>query len=154
MTLSSIKKLNLACLSGFFLLSISSLSMADYSPYPGKRSVKLISVEAANVVVVSFEAWPGYGRTLRIKLPNLDVPGNSIKPKQCELDLAQKAIEFTREFVADLSTVDVQDMQMEDSAADQAVSSIMTNKGSLGAALKKEGLARSNAIDPETPWCK
>jgi len=143
----------LARISGLILLA-SSATSAAYSPYPGEREVKLIGVEAANVLVVSFEAWPGFGRTLRIKLPGVDVPGNSIKPKQCELDLAQKALEFTRDFVADTTTVTVLNMEMEDSASDQATSTIRTSKGSLGAALKKKGLVRSSSIDSETPWCK
>ena len=154
MNILSFKKNNITLISGIILLGISTISMADYSPYPGKRTVKLIDVEAPNIVVISFETWPGYGRTLRIKLPDLDVPGNSTKPKPCELELAQKALDFTRKFVSDSDTVIVQDMQMEDSASDQAISTIRTNKGSLGAALKKEGLARPSAIDPETPWCK
>lgn len=138
----------------FLCFTNAVIADANYVPFPGKKEVRLLNVEAANIVVVNFETWPGFARTVRIKLPDLDIPGNSDKPKQCELDLAEKALKFTQNYLASINTVTVQDMRMETSADEQAFSSVYTKKGSLGSALQKEGLARPSSVDSDVPWCK
>jgi len=148
------KKTTLKLLVGLVALSVSSIALAEYVPFPGKREVRLVDVEAANIIVINFETWPGFPRMMRIKLPNLDIPGNSSKPKACELELAQKALTFTREFVADSTKVTIKDMLMKTSADEQAISSVYTDKGSLGMALSKAGLARPSSVDADKPWCK
>jgi len=49
------------CLFVAGTLSFSSLALSAYVPFPGKHKVRLINVEAANVVSVNFETWPGFG---------------------------------------------------------------------------------------------
>lgn len=149
-----INKKTLAFIAGVAALSFSGLALSDYVPFPGKKEVRLIDIEAANVIRVNFETWPGYARSLSVKLPDLELPGTSSRPKPCEMELAQKALDFTRAYIGDDMTVTVNDMRMQTSADEHAVSNINTKKGSLAAALKREGLARSSSVDIETPWCK
>jgi len=47
----------------------------------------------------------------------------------------------------------VSDMDMENSADQDGQSQILTNNGSLGQALQKEGLARPDSIEPGKSWC-
>lgn len=136
------------------MLMLSSVAFADYVPYPGKKQVKLVSIEAANILVINFETWPGYGKTLKIKLPDLVLPGSSAKPSLCELKLAKKALKFTKSYLKSLKKVTVEDMRMETSADNNAISPIYTSKGSLAQGLIKKGLARSSSTKSNKPWCK
>jgi hypothetical protein len=61
---------------------------------------------------------------------------------------------FTQDFLASAKQIHVQDMRMENSADEEAISPILTNKGNLSAFLIKEGLARPDTVDPDAPWCK
>ena len=135
-------------------LCISFNSVADFEPYPGKHQVRLISVDAANMLTVNFETWPGFGKTLSVTLPDLALPGLRMEPSACELELAQKAMLFTVEFLASAKSISVNNLRMETSADDYGTANVYTEKGSLGQGLIKEGLARPSSIDSETPWCK
>jgi len=135
-------------------LCISFNSFADFEPYPGKHQARVISVDAANILTVNFETWPGFGKTLSITLPDLTLPGFRMEPSACELELAQKAMLFTVDFLAPAKNITVNDLRMETSADDYGTANVYTEKGSLAQALIKEGLARPSSIDSETPWCK
>ncbi len=135
-------------------LSFSSAALSEYVPFPGKHKVRLISVEAANIVSVNFETWPGFGRTLRVTLPDLVLPGESAEPKPCELELAQKALELTKKYMDSAKEISITDMEMQTSADTEVTTAVYTDKGRLGQALKKKGYARAASIDPKTPWCK
>ncbi len=149
-TKNSVFKVLLMSLS----MIVSSSVFADYVPYPGKKQVRLISIEAANIVVINFETWPGYGKTVKIKLPDLVLPASSAKPPLCEIKLAKKALKFTQAYLKSFKKVTVEDMRMKTSADNEAISSVYTTKGSLAQALIKKGLARSSAIKLNKPWCK
>ena len=112
----------------------SAISMAG-TPFPGKIPATIVSIEAANIILVNIETWPGFRRDFRITLPNLALPGQGEDVKECELELAQRAHNFAINFLSDSTTVHVKDMQMVDSASLDAVSSIYTNKGTLDNAL-------------------
>ncbi|MGD8842905.1 MAG: hypothetical protein PVJ83_05460 [Gammaproteobacteria bacterium] len=71
----------------------------------------------------------------------------------CERAGAAKALEFTRQFVADADQLHVHDLRMETSADEQGYAAIFTDRSSLGRALRKEGLARPDKIASDTPWC-
>ena len=140
--------------AGIITLSYSLTVFADYEPYPGKHQARLISVDSASSITVNIETWPGYARTIYITLPDLILPGNTMQPPACELELAQKALIFTHDFVTLAKKIIINNLRMNTSADEYGTAGVYTEKGSLGAALKKEGLARSSSIDPETPWCK
>ncbi|MDT8282630.1 MAG: hypothetical protein RQ982_07430 [Gammaproteobacteria bacterium] len=135
-------------------LCVSFNCVADYEPYPGKHPVRLISVDAANILTVNFETWPGFGKTISVTLPDLALPGFRMEPSACELELAQKAMLFTVDFLASAKKISVSNLQMETSADEYGTANVSTEKGSLAQALIKEGLARPSSIDSETPWCK
>ncbi len=135
-------------------LCISFTSFAAYEHFPGKHKVRVISVDAANALTVNFETWPGYGATVSVTLPDLVLPGNTMKPTACELALAEKALAFTQEFVTSAKNVSINHLLMETSADDYGTANVMTEGGSLSQALEKEGLARSTSVDSETPWCQ
>ena len=150
----TINKKSIQLATAVLSLSFSTMALSDYVPFPGKQEVRLVDIEAANILRVNFETWPGYGRSISVKLPDLEVPGNTSRPKPCEMELAQKALDFTRDYIGTDSVITVNNMRMETSTDELATSNINTKKGSLAAALKKEGLARSSSVDAETPWCK
>lgn len=130
-----------------------SISVKADVPFPGKLPVTVTSIEAANIIHVSLETWPGFRRNVRIILPGLVLPGQGKNAKACELELAEKAYNFTVNFLSEAQKVSVKDMIMENSASPEAFSSIYTEHGTLDKALQRERLARP--ADPATnePWC-
>jgi hypothetical protein len=141
-------------LAAIFALCASPVALAEYVPFPGKLAVKLLDVEAPNIIFVNFETWPGFPRSVRIILPGIVVPEDTPQADDCEREKAARAMEFARKFVADASKIYVNDMRMETSADEQAFSDILTDHGSLSQALKKEGLARADTVAPDTSWCR
>ena len=141
-------------LVGFLALCVSPLALAEYTPFPGKLAVKLLGVEAPNVIFVNFETWPGFPRSVRVILPGIVVPEDTPQADDCEREKAARAMEFARQFVTATGKIYVKDMRMETSADEQAYSDVLTDHGSLSHALKKEGLARADSVAPATPWCQ
>lgn len=143
-------------LTGALALTLSTMAFAvEFVPYPGKRLVTLVNVEAPNLVSVTFNTdETGFFRTLRIRLPGIVVAQDTPQADECERAAAKKALGFTQDFLAKAKKLYVQDMRMENSADEEAISPILTDKGSLSAALLKAGLARPDSIDPDAPWCK
>ena len=123
------------------------------TPFPGKLPATIVHIEAANIIHVNIETWPGFRRDFRVTLPNLVVPGQGEDVMACEWALAQQAYDFTVNFLSDGETVHVKDMQMESSSSEDAVSSIYTGHGTLDNALRRERLARPADIAAGEPWC-
>lgn len=137
-------------------ITLSTMAMAvQFVPYPGKREATLINVEAPNLIFVTFDTdATGFTRALRIRLPGIVIAKDTPQSDECERKAAQRAMSFTRDFLTSAKKIFVQDIRMENSADEEAFSPILTDKGSLSAALEKEGIARSDTVDPKTPWCK
>lgn len=131
----------------------SGLLAAEYVPFPGKLPVTLVSVDAANEVVVSFETWPGFRRNTTIVLPGIVIPEDTPQADACERERAARALAFTRAFFDHAGTLYVHDMRMETSADSSALSDITTDQGSLTQALKSEGLARADSVPADRSWC-
>ena len=148
-----IRILSVKLFLGLAVVIFSAISMAA-SPFPGKIPATIVSIEAANIIHVNIETWPGFRRDFRITLPNLALPGQGENPKECELELAQRAHNFAINFLSDSTTVHVKDMQMVDSASLDAISSIYTNKGTLDNALRREKLAKLPSTVLNEPWCE
>ncbi len=142
-------------LAATLALIVSTLAMAvEFVPYPGKRPVTLVNIEAPNLIVVTFDTdAAGFFRTIRIRLPDLVVAQDTPRADECERAAAARAMAFTQDFLASVKKIHVQDMRMQNSADEEAISPILTDKGSLSAVLVKEGLARPDSVDPDTPWC-
>jgi hypothetical protein len=134
------------------IVLFSTTSIAA-TPFPGKLPATIVNIEAANIIHVNIETWPGFRRDFRVTLPNLVVPGQGEDVMECELVLAQLAHDFAVNFLSDSTTVHVKDMQMDNSSSEDATSSIYTNKGSLDNALRRERLARPTDIATNEPWC-
>ncbi len=142
--------------AGLLVCMLSATALAGtFVPYPGKREVTVARVEEPDLVFVTFNTdATGFFRTLGIRLPHLVVARDTPQSDACEREAAARALQFSRDFLAHAKKVYVQDMRMENSADEQAVSPILTDQGSLSDALVKEGLARPDSVDPDTPWCK
>lgn len=140
-------------LVGVLALCLSPSIMAEYVPFPGKLAVKLLDVEAPNVIFVNFETWPGFPRSVHVVLPGIAVPEDTPQADDCERDKAARAMTFARQFVTEAGKLYVQDLRMETSADTDGYSDILTEHGSLSQALVKEGLARSDTVAPDTSWC-
>jgi endonuclease YncB( thermonuclease family) len=157
MSKRNIFKLNgLRVLVGTLALALSTLALAaPFVPYPGKREATLVRVEAPNLIFVTFNTdATGFFRTLGIRLPGIVVAQDTPQADECEREAAKKAMGFTQAFLADAKKIYVQDMLMENAADEEAISPILTDKGSLSAALIKEGIARPDTVDPDVSWCK
>lgn len=121
-----------------------------YNPYPGKLPAKVVNVASASVIDLEAETWPGYSRTFRVSLPDIQVP-NSNSAKVCQRKLAEKAKAFAEDYLANADSIALSDLQMSNSAEQSVSGQILTNQGSLVEALKRNGFARS--IDNKEPWC-
>ena len=152
--LNILRKLKITPLVYIYLLFLSGHSVADYVPYPGKIPVKLIEIEAPNIIMINFETWPGFSRDFKVTLPGIQVPEDSSAVELCERKLAQKAIALTRNFLINAKDIRVWDMRMETSADTDVIAPIYTKQGGLIEALTRQGLARPDSVDPTTPWCK
>lgn len=141
------------CAAGL-LLALPLLTDAAYVPYPGKLQANAVNVESARTVTVNLETWPGFARNFRVTIPGIDIPSDSASVPDCERELAARALAFSRERVLGAKALFVQDMRMESSAAEDALSPILTEQGSLAAQLIDAGLARLDSVDPKEPWCK
>ena len=143
-------------LAGVLAVSLSTMALAvEFVPYPGKREVTLVDVIAPNIIFATFDTdATGFFRTLRIRLPDIVIAQDTPQADDCEREAAHRALGFTQQFLADADNIYIQDMRMLNSADEEGFSPILTNKGSLSVALRKEGIARSDSINPDTPWCK
>lgn len=150
---TKIRKIVATIATGASLLLTSTLLFAEYVPYPGKLEVNVLNVEAPNIIFVNFESWPGFPHSVRILLPGIVVPEDTPQAEDCEREKVLLAMAFTGDFLADADKVYVKDMHMETSASQEAISPILTNKGSLGPALVTAGLARADHIDASVSWC-
>jgi len=135
------------------LLLFATLSAADYVPYPGRMMGKLVSVESPITVTLKMQTWPGFYRNFTITMPGIALPEDTTGAPDCQRELAAKAMGFTQGFLADAKKIIAPDMRMENSASDNAIAPILTDKGGLGDALIAEGLARPDSVDPSQPWC-
>ncbi len=124
-----------------------------YIPFPGKLTGKLVAIDAPNIIRLQIETWPGFRRTVQVTLPGIVVPEDTEDASACQRELAKKALLLTQNFLADAKDIKVQDMLMKTSADKDVVAPVLTDKGGLIEALKREGLARSDAMDPKDPWC-
>jgi endonuclease YncB( thermonuclease family) len=136
--------------------AVSGAALANaFVPYPGKREATLARVQAPNLVFLTFDTdATGFMRTLGIRMPGIVVAQDTPRADACEREAAARALGFVNEFLAGVKKIYVQDVTMENSADEEAVSPIITDKGSLSAAMIKEGVARPDSVDPTTPWCK
>ena len=149
----NVNHLKLKALSVLVAVMFSTTIMAA-TPFPGKLPAKIVNIEAAHIIHVNIETWPGFRRDFRITLPNLALPGQGEEIKECELALAQQAYDFAFNFLSNATTVHVRDMQMTDSASLDAISSIYTNNGTLDNALRREKLAKLAASTHDESWCE
>ncbi|MCP5244721.1 MAG: hypothetical protein H6937_01650 [Burkholderiales bacterium] len=139
-------------MAAMLTIGVSANTQADV-PFPGKLPVEVVSVEAANIIHINVETWPGFRRNIRIFLPDLVLPGQGPNPKECEAELAHLAYEFTVNFLENAEDIRVLDMWMENSASTDAISSIYTKNGTLDNALRRERLARPSDLAQNQPWC-
>lgn len=143
-------------LTGVLAAGLSAMALAvEFVPYPGKREVTLVNVIAPNIIFATFDTdAAGFFRTLRIRLPDIVIARDTPQADDCEREAAQRALGFTQEFLANAEKIYIEDMRMQNSADEEGISPVLTDKGSLSVALQKEGIARPDSIDPDTPWCK
>ncbi len=143
-------------LAGVLAVSLSAMALAvEFVPYAGKREATLVRVDAPNLIVLTFDTdAAGFFRTIRVRLPGIVVAQDTPQADHCEREAAQKALGFTQKFLADAKKIYIQDMRMQNSADEEGISPVLTDRGSLSAALENAGIARSDSIHPDVPWCK
>lgn len=139
-----------ACTLATSFIFIIDVNAEGYSPYPGKLPAKLVNVATASVIDLEAETWPGYSKTFRVSLPDIQVPSSQASTV-CQRKLAEKAKTFAEDYLAKANSITLSDLQMSNSG-DQSISGqIHTNEGSLVDALKRNGYARSP--NDQKPWC-
>ena len=148
------KKAGLSLVSGAIMfLAAFSVDAGSAVAFPGKYKAKLVSIDAANVISLYVDVWAGYPRSFKVSLPGVAIPVVTLKTPVCQVALLKKAEALTNEFINDAEFIEVKDIRMENTAGQDATSEIYTNKGSLSAKLKAEGVARPVSIEPTKPWC-
>lgn len=120
---------------------------------PGKFKTMLVSVEAANIINLYLDITPGFPEVYRVTLPGIAVPTNQPDVPACQLDLAQKALDFTNDFLKSGKYIEIRKIKLNNIHDSNAKINIYTDKGSLGSKLKNKGLARPDTVDEEKPWC-
>lgn len=143
-------------LAGVLAVSLSAMALAvEFVPYPGKREATLVRVDAPNIIVLTFDTdAAGFFRTIRVRLPGIVVAQDTPQADDCEREAAHRALSFTQKFLADAKKIYIQDMRMQNSADEEGISPVLTDRGSLSAALENAGIARPDSINPDVPWCK
>ncbi|HHO69755.1 MAG TPA: hypothetical protein ENK12_12060 [Gammaproteobacteria bacterium] len=127
---------------------------AAFVPYPGKREATLVDVEAPARVVLSFNTdSTGFTRVLHVRPPGLVVARDTPQADECERRAAQKALQVTREFLTGARKLYVEDVRMENSADEDAVAEVLSDRGSLSQALIDAGVARRDG-GRSVDWCR
>ena len=134
-------------------LIASVVQAVPHVAFPGKYKATLMGIEAANIVTVYADVASGYPRSFRVTIPGIAIPLNFPKAPACHTELVQRALSFTNEFLAKAQYLEVRDIKMENTGKEDAITNIYTNKGTLGSALKSEGLARPSSTKLDKPWC-
>ncbi len=132
----------------------SDWSLAEYEPFPGKREVSVVRLDSPIDLVINFETWPGFRRTVTVQLRGLDIPQDTVEADACERELAAQVFGFSQEFINAAKKVYVNNLRMESSDDEFAYAHILTDQGRLSKALIKEGLARPDTVDEKESWCK
>ena len=135
------------------MVVLSIASAESYAPYRDKLSAKVVSIKSASVIDVSAETWPGFSRTFSISLAGIETPKNASDAALCQQKLAEKALDFVKDYLQNATKIEIHNMTMKTSADQDAEADIFTEKGSLSKALKGSGFARSADIDGQEPWC-
>lgn len=126
---------------------------ASFVAYPGVYPIAVIEVRDAKTFYVNAAVWPGFERNFVITQPGIDIPSNAVRAPACEQKLAAKAKAFTESFFKGADTSEVRNIEMADTASENAVAVAYTEQGSLVDALLEKGFARPSTTDPSTPWC-
>jgi len=148
------KQARLSLWSIIILIAIAFSATAQvYNAFPGKYNATLVNVESANVVILSADVYPGYPRNIRVTLPEIAVPVVHSKAPACQIELVQKALDFTVKFMSEAKKIEVRDIKMQSTDQEDAVTHIYTEQGSLARKLKSEGLARPSSVKTDEPWC-
>lgn len=141
-----------AFIAGVSFFSSSALA-ASFVAYPGVYPIAVIEVRDAKTFYVNAAVWPGFERNFVITQPGIDIPSNAIRAPACEQKLAAKAKAFTESFFKGADSSEVRNIEMADTASENAVAVAYTEQGSLVDALLEKGFARPSTTDPATPWC-
>jgi hypothetical protein len=143
------------------LLTVVCVNVAAYEsdatsvPWPGKMPVRVVSIESPLLINITFESWPGFWLKFRINVPGIAVPEDTPQASDCERELAARAMTATEQFLKAAKQVYIHDMKVVTTTDPDGYAQISADPGGdLAAALKREGLARPDSIDPDQPWCE
>ncbi|PIQ36694.1 MAG: hypothetical protein COW59_11250 [Lysobacterales bacterium CG17_big_fil_post_rev_8_21_14_2_50_64_11] len=125
----------------------------SFVAYPGIYPIAVIEVRDAKTFYVNAAVWPGFERNFVITQPGIEIPSDGIRAPACEQKLAAKAKAFTESFFKGAESSEVHNIEMADTASENAVAVAYTEQGSLVDALLEKGFARPSSTDPATPWC-
>lgn len=154
MTQNNGKKILITIVTPWLILILFSLKvMADFVPVCGKVLVDLVWVESAGKIFVEYEAWPGFFRRLSITIPGIHLPGERLEPSSCELKLADQALQFTENFLAEAESIELHAIPINVHLIEHLETSLYTDQGSLIDALLRVGLARPDSSESSSPWC-
>jgi len=140
-------------LGAALLAVLGGVSAKPSLVYAGNYPANVKAVRAANIVEITAQVWSGFDRYFKVTLSGIAVPQVTEKAPNCQKKLAREAEEFTRHFLKHAKSVEVHSIRMSDSTKPDANALIFTEKGSLAEQLKKKGLARSDKIKEDEPWC-
>lgn len=145
--------LGLAALAASIGAFSTPVPAASFVAYPGVYPIAVIEVRDAKTFYVNAAVWPGFERNFVITQPGIDIPSNAVRAPACEQKLAAKAKAFTESFFKGADSSEVRNIEMADTASENAVAVAYTERGSLVDALLEKGFARPSTTDPSTPWC-
>lgn len=142
-----------ALVATFALTASAPALAASFVAYPGVYPIAVIEVRDAKTFYVNAAVWPGFERNFVITQPGIDIPSDAIRAPACEQKLAAAAKAFTEAFFKGADSSEVHNIEMADTASENAVAVAYTEQGSLVDALLEKGYARKSGTDPAAPWC-
>lgn len=147
------KRIAISAVSAILFVISVAASAETFNAFPGKYKATIVRVEAANIIHLAAAVWTGYPRQLRVTLANIDIPQVDSKTPACQIELANKALVLTNEFVTTAKEFYVKDIYMENTGSVDGITDVLSELGSLSSALISKGYARSSHVAKNAAWC-
>ncbi|MGV6852772.1 MAG: thermonuclease family protein [bacterium] len=141
-------------LTFLIILLIPSSLIAQPLVYAGRYSGSSAQVILANKIALTVPVWSGYERRFTITLSGIAIPSSAPKRPVCEKKLAAQALNFSKTLIQKADQIVVEDIRMQDSRKKEGFAQIFADDKKLSEQLLSAGLARSQSIPADQPWCE
>ena len=137
----------------FIILLLLPLIANAAKPTYGSYRAEVIKVKDGDTVLLDVAIWPNLTKRISLRLNGVNTPEKRGKGvTDCEKKAAQKATEFTQQFLKDTKFVFVSNVKLGKYAG-RALGNITKGKQDLAKALLEAGHAKKYDGGKREPWC-